>query len=255
MCQIGRGRTYLPEDESEVDQRRREFLEAQCHHQGTNKSTSVVGLINSPDDVPCGGHMVGVDISEGKSNYARNVGDCNQGEDSELKRMTSSENEELVKTSAIASDGVWTTSFKPRDAKEHVRNCSLVNPDIKQLIIDTLTDHLLKTEHYIKVQRCSCHCHAHSVTAAVPGNDESITSFPCGRDEVMDSEMPATKQRPSVYHCCSMLKTELHRQQLPGWDREAMTSGRTVDCQGTTVGGYPCQLWDDFTIEWNTGGM
>lgn len=43
----------------------------------------------------------------------------------------------------------FVTGFRPRDPREAVRNCSHVDQVIRNVIVDTLTQHLLQTENYV----------------------------------------------------------------------------------------------------------
>ena len=45
----------------------------------------------------------------------------------------------------------WATGFQPRSAVEHVRNCSLINHDLRALVVETLTSKLLETDNCVSV--------------------------------------------------------------------------------------------------------
>ena len=56
----------------------------------------------------------------------------------------------------------WALGFQPRSSTEHVRNCSQVERDVRELVVRRITDALLKTDNYIGVKQlqsvseCGC---------------------------------------------------------------------------------------------------
>lgn len=144
------------------------------------------------------------------------------------------------------SGGVWAPDFKPRDAKEHVRNCSQVDRGIKEHIVDTITKKLLKTENNITIHRSpfpTSFPHSTTCSSSTSGNSLCSASLPCTGHEI---DRNCNNERSPFIHCSfSTLNTECHNH-----------GKEVIQKHGGEIQSSPCQsVHDDVTVEWNRGGM
>ena len=83
-------------------------------------------------------------------------------------------------TPATGSSGEalkWASGFQPRSSTEHVRNCSQVEREVRELVVRRITDALLKTDNYINVKQLQSvrECGCEGVRG---GSTQTLTAHP-----------------------------------------------------------------------------
>ena len=160
VCQVGRRRSYLRTDEDEVDKKRLAYLEQRCPSRtNTSPLTSAADIdeafstvLHSPFQTtpPSALHIVATaeSIRISASEFSDSQVELNVASAEDLSTQP-------VANPTIEMSSKWASGFQPRSSTEHVRNCTLVDRDIRALVVKRLTAALLETEHYLRV-KCLC---------------------------------------------------------------------------------------------------
>ena len=182
VCQVGMGRTYTHSQEGVVDEKRREFLFERCGSRSSVDCTHRDLAQDDSGDCECdmiptsllmnqSGDLDGTcdeQAKTGNPKYVRSVVATCKAQLHHLSTTLDNPSPDKLTPPRPVTDlslrqgeheesprekpsSPWITGFRPRDPKEVVRNCSHVNLEVKKVIVDTLTRHLLQTENYIIV--------------------------------------------------------------------------------------------------------
>ncbi|XP_076434847.1 putative tRNA (uracil-O(2)-)-methyltransferase [Babylonia areolata] len=131
VCQIGRHRTYPPDQEAAADQQRQEFINKRCTMNSAARSSEPEqssGTHPQSSATPCLKRAHGGDGCEEECG-------CRSHADSE----------------GCDSKPLWTESFQARSDKEQVRNCQKVGQAVKGRVVRAVFDAVLTADDATEV--------------------------------------------------------------------------------------------------------
>ena len=154
---MGRKRLYQPGEESEIDAKRKEFIDSRSSCTDVASSSSLSHHQVNPPVVSSKAKGCAPVISPGMTLSLEEDGasDCKEttlfasGPRDGLKGHTPGDCHGGVKGCDMSEP--WLATFKPRPSKERTRNCSRVDPGIKALIVNTVALKLLSEERYVDI--------------------------------------------------------------------------------------------------------
>lgn len=151
VCQIGRKRAYPPKDEVLLDQRRQQFLDERCSRKVSPPENSKVSKQKSTRRFEA---WKGQDCeTEGFAEITSDVTSVQKLENAVCSTQLVEGGCNSTQLSSPSDlKGVWAAEFRPRTAKEQVRNCSLVARSTKEYIVQTLTSLLLQSENWVEIE-------------------------------------------------------------------------------------------------------
>ena len=168
VCQVGRCRNYLSTDENEVDKKRMTFLEQRCPSRtnssptrsltstaDSDKASSTVLHCTFQTTPPPALHIVATAelISKDSSRHEESISiSASESLNSKAELNVASTEAQPIANATIGMSSKWASGFQPRSSTEHVRNCTLVDRDIRALVVKRLTAVLLETENYLRVK-------------------------------------------------------------------------------------------------------
>ena len=134
VCHIGRRRLYQPDDEGDIDAKRKEFIDSRssCTGVASPSSSCQDTPVVSADKLSLSGVALSGSELCGRGGDVSTSGSC--GDD----------------TKGCVLGEPWLATFKPRP-EERTRNGSRIDPKIKALIVNTVAFKLLSEENYVNV--------------------------------------------------------------------------------------------------------
>ncbi|KAL5478097.1 hypothetical protein EMCRGX_G024977 [Ephydatia muelleri] len=146
VCHVGRRRVYQPNDEGDIDAKRKEFIDSRSSCAGVaSPPSSTHCLESSYSDVASQECVVDNACLCGRERVVSASGSCDG-----MKGCVSSDSCEGVRGCGVSGEP-WLATFKPRPSKERTRNGSRIDPKIKSLIVNTVAFKLLSEENYVDI--------------------------------------------------------------------------------------------------------
>lgn len=195
VCQVGRKRTYPPKIETSVDLLRQEFLDSRCSkRQGEcseptilvreSSEPTVLGReCSEPTVLGRGCRVVAMERASGEESSelgGRGVHGVSEGGSGLQTEEMQCDREQT------SASNLWAADFKPRPGKECVRNCSQIDRNVKEHIVETLARALLETENWVDISSLNGEVECASRSSAEGGEQKPLC---CTRTNSLEQQL------------------------------------------------------------------
>jgi len=85
-----------------------------------------------------------------------------------------------------SASNLWAADFKPRPGKECVRNCSQIDRNVKEHIVETLARALLETENWVDISSLNGEVECASGSSAEGGEQKPLC---CTRTNSLEQQL------------------------------------------------------------------